>query len=207
MASPFMYASPEQVMKDKADYARKGIARGKPIVVIEYTDGVAFVASNPSATLHKVSEVYDRIAFAGVGKYSEYENLRIAGIRNAELKGFTYSRSDVNARSLANMYSAFLGQMFTDALKPFEVEILIAEVGEPNDLYRVSYDGTVFDEHDYVVMGGNADEVTAKLKDAYSATPTLDEAVAMAKAAIGGDGPFETAVLDRNAGRRKFRRL
>ncbi len=217
MPTPFMYASPEQVMKDKADYARKGIARGKAIVAIEYTDGIVFLAENPSAMLHKVSEIYDRIAFAGVGKYNEYENLRIVGIRQADLKGYAYSREDVTARSLANLYSDVLGRIFTESLKPFEVEILIAEVGHDghaSELYHVTYDGTVSDEQGYVALGGQSDDLERFLRDGYDPTPDLDAAINLGVEALQsvGDrelpaGQLEAAVLDRTLARRKFRRL
>ena len=126
---PF-YVSPEQAMKDKADYARKGIARGRSGVVIQYDAGILFVAPNPSAALHKISEIYDRIAFAAVGRYNEFENLRKAGVRYADMTGYQYDRQDVTARGLANWYAQTLGTIFTESPKPFEVEIVVAEVGE-----------------------------------------------------------------------------
>ena len=160
MSMPF-YVSPEQMMKDKAEYARKGISRGRSIVTLEIRDGILLVAENPSTLLHKVSEIYDRIAFAGVGRYNEFDQLRVAGVRAADLKGFQYSRDDVDARSLANQYAQILGQIFTHEMKPLEVEILVAEVG-PNvaddQLYHVLYDGTVFDEDPLTVLGGEAEE-------------------------------------------------
>jgi proteasome alpha subunit len=215
--SSFMYASPEQVMKDRADYARRNIARGKPIVAIEYTDGVLLLAENPSATLHKVSEIYDRIAFAGVGKYNEYENLRIMGIRQADLKGYAYSREDVTARALANLYSQVLGQIFTDSLKPYEVEILVAGVGDDagsSELYHVTFDGVMTDQQGYAAVGGPADALKTFLAEHYTQTPDLVAAVKMAAEAlssVGGGGlaaaQLEGAVLDRTLPRRKFRRL
>jgi proteasome alpha subunit len=217
MPTPFLYASPEQVMKDRADYARRNIARGKPIVALEYTDGVLLLAENPSAMLHKVSEIYDRVAFGGVGKYDEYERLRILGIRQADLKGYAYSREDVTARSLANLYSQVLGQIFTDSLKPFEVEILVAGVGEegdPSELYHVTFDGVVMDEQGFAAVGGQADALTGFLSQGYEATPGLPAAMALGLEALrsvaAGDVPLaqiEGAVLDRTLPRRKFRRL
>ena len=157
------YVSPEQMMKDKAEYARKGIARGRSIVTLEYREGILLVAENPSSLLHKVSEIYDRIAFAGVGKYNEFENLRIAGIRHADIKGYSYSRGDVTAKALANAYSQALGNIFTQDIKPFEVEVLVAEVGVDNgaksEIYHILYDGTIEDEKNYAAMGGQADEI------------------------------------------------
>jgi proteasome alpha subunit len=217
MPTPFLYASPEQVMKDRADYARRNIARGKPIVALEYDGGVLLLAENPSAMLHKVSEIYDRVAFAGVGKYDEYERLRILGIRQADLKGYAYSREDVTARSLANLYSQVLGQIFTDSLKPFEVEILVAGVGEEDDpceLYNVTFDGVVTDEQGFTALGGQAEALRNFLSQQYQPTP--DQAVAIrlgveALRSVGnGDLPaalVEGAVLDRTLPRRKFRRL
>ena len=217
MSSPFLYASPEQVMKDRADYARRNIARGKPIVALEYTDGVILLAENPSAMLHKVSEIYDRIAFAGVGKYDEYERLRIIGIRQADLKGFAYSREDVTARSLANLYSQVLGQIFTDSLKPFEVEILVAGVGEdgePSELYHVTFDGVVVDEKGFATVGGQADALSMFLREHYEPTPDLNAAISIGAQCLRSVGngdlsvdQIEAAVLDRGLPRRKFRRL
>src|SRR5947209_16643663 len=165
------YVSPEQMMKDKAEYARKGISRGKAIVALEYLDGVLLLAENPSALLHKISEIYDRIAFAGVGKYNEFENLRVAGVRHADIKGYSYSRGDVTAKSLANAYSQALGNIFTQDIKPFEVEVLVVEVGDSDGTktssYHLLYDGTIEDERNYAAMGGPADEVRRFLKDHY----------------------------------------
>ena len=165
------YVVPEQMMKDKAEYARKGIARGRSIVTIEYRDGILLVAENPSTLLHKISEIYDRIAFAGVGKYNEFENLRIAGIRHADVKGYSYSRGDVTAKALANAYSQALGNIFTQDIKPFEVEVLVAEVGDDNgaknEIYHILYDGTIEDEKNYAAMGGQSEEIRRFLKDNY----------------------------------------
>jgi proteasome alpha subunit len=159
MSAPF-YVSPEQLMKDRADYARKGIARGRSNVVLQYADGILFVAENPSKALHKISEVYDRIAFAAVGRYNEFENLRVAGVRLADLTGYTYDRSDVTARTIANAYAQTLGAIFSGAgEKPYEIEIVVAEVGETEDddtIYRLTYDGSVTEEHAFVAMGGQA---------------------------------------------------
>jgi proteasome alpha subunit len=215
MPSGFMYASPEQVMKDRADYARRNIARGKPILGLEYTDGVLLLAENPSATLHKVSEIYDRIAFAGVGKYPEYENLRIHGIRQADLKGYAYSREDVTARSIAGLYSQILDQIFTNSMKPYEAEILVAGVGESvNEMYHVTFDGVMMDEHGFAAVGGQADALKTHLAERYQPTPDLNAAVKLgveALATVGnvalGAEQLEAAVLDRNLPRRKFRRL
>ena len=156
MTVPF-YVPPEQLMKDRAEYARKGIARGKSIAAVEYAAGILILAENPSGTLHKIGEIYDRIAFAGVGKYSEFETLRVAGIRHADLKGYSYARSDVTAKSLANAYSHALGQIFTQEVKPYEVGIMLAEVGdstEENLLFKITYDGTLFAEDHVAAIGG-----------------------------------------------------
>jgi proteasome alpha subunit len=212
-----MYASPEQIMRDRADYARKGIARGRAIVALEYTAGIVFVAENPSSSLHKVSEIYDRIAFAGVGKYDEYERLRILGIRQADLKGYAYAREDVTARALANLYSQVLGEMFTAAFKPFEVEILVAEIGDPgqeSQLYRVMYDGVMTDEEGFVALGGQEEGLNAYLEGRYQPTPELNDAIRLGVEALRSVGTtdlpaeqIEAAVLDRAMSRRKFRRL
>src|SRR6476469_10007135 len=175
------YVSPEQMMKDKAEYARKGISRGKAIVTIEYRDGVLLVAENPSTLLHKISEIYDRIAFAGVGKYNEFENLRVAGVRHADVKGYSYSRGDVSAKSLANAYSQALGNIFTQDIKPFEVEVLVVEVGDANgtknEIYHILYDGTIEDEKNYAAMGGQSEEIRRYLKDNFQ--ESLDLAAAL----------------------------
>jgi proteasome alpha subunit len=211
------YVPPEQLMKDRSEYARKGIARGKSVIAVEYADGLLFLAENPSATLHKISEIYDRIAFAGAGKYSEFEDLRIAGIRLADLRGYSYGREDVNAKTLANAYSQALSAIFTQQMKPYEVEILVGQVGETpgeNELYHVLFDGSVTDEHGYVGIGGRAEDVTEKLKDRYSEGADLGAAVRAAVQALadveGGtleSGAIEAAILDRTRSRRKFLRL
>ena len=159
MPLPF-YVSPEQRMKDNADYARKGIARGKSVLSIEYSDGILFIAENPSATLHKISEIYDRIAFAGVGRFNEYEQLRIGGIRIVDVKGYSYSREDVSAKALANAYSQTLGTIFTSEVKPYECEVLVAAVGDrpdENELFHILFDGSVSDRRGWVAMGGQSD--------------------------------------------------
>ena len=215
MSQPF-YVAPEQVMKDRADYARKGIARGRAMVAIRYAEGISLVAENPSNTLRKISEIYDRIAFAGVGKYNEFDSLRVAGVRAADLKGFQYSRDDVDARSLANQYAQILGQVFTHEMKPMEVEILVAEVGHEADgdqLFHILYDGTVLDERRYSVLGGDAESINGRLTDVTTAGMSLAEAVAAATAALSGPdrtllaADLEVAVLSRTNGRRCFKRL
>lgn len=216
MSLPF-YVSPEQFMKDKSDYARKGIKRGKSVVVLNYADGIVFVAENPSTTLHKISEIYDRMAFAGVGKFNEFESLRMHGIRQADVRGFAYSREDVSARGMANSYSQILGQIFTEAMKPFEVEILVAAVGEgsePNELYHILYDGSVADEDNYVAMGGQSEELTRYFEKNFRPGMSLTEAVQMGVGSLNEvenrqleHSNLEVAVLDRNRDRRKFARL
>src|SRR5215831_8029756 len=216
MSMPF-YVSPEQVMKDRADYARKGIARGRSLVAFECQPGVLIVADNPSKTLSKISEIYDRIAFAAVGLYSEYQLLRIAGVRHADMKGFNYSREDVSAKELANAYSQTLHQIFTHETKPYEVEILVAEVGMADDdhaeLYHVMYDGVVIDEHGYSALGGQAEQITESLKEDFNEHMTLADAVKLGAKLLGPEDEalksdeLEVALLDRNRPRRAFRRI
>ena len=220
MTTPF-YVSPEQIMKDKADYARKGIARGRSVVVLTYTDGILFVAENPSRALHKISEIYDRIAFAAVGKYNEFENLRVAGVRLADMRGYSYDRRDVTGRGLANAYAQTLGAIFTEAGKPYEVEIVVAEVGETaeqDQMYRLTYDGSVGDERDFVAMGGSAEQVTTALRERHREGMSLSDALGAAVEALtahaqdGEDrtltpGQLEVAVLDRTRPGRLFKRI
>jgi len=215
MTMPF-YVAPEQVMKDRADYARKGIARGRALVAAVYDDGILICAENPSRTLHKVSEIYDRIAFAGVGKYNEFDSLRRAGVRHADLKGYAYAREDVDARSLANAYAQTLGQVFTHEMKPFEVEILVAELGGESagdQLFHILYDGTVMDEEDHTVLGGEAETVAERLTQALSEQRDLGAALRAATSALAGPdrtltaSDLEVAVLARSNGRRAFRRI
>src|ERR671918_1235061 len=212
------YVSPEQMMKDKAEYARKGIARGRSIVTLEYGEGILLLAENPSSLLHKISEVYDRIAFAGVGKYNEFENLRIAGIRHADVKGYSYSRGDVTARALANAYSQALGNIFTQDIKPYEVEVLVAEVaddnGGKNEIYHILYDGTIEDERNYAAMGGQADDIRRFLKENYREGMDLAASLQLGVKALTvtqnkplSERDLEVAVLDRTKPRRKFRRI
>ncbi len=216
MSMPF-YVSPEQVMKDRADYARKGIARGRSLVALECAAGVLIVAANDSRTLSKISEIYDRIAFAAVGKYNEFQMLRVAGVRHADLKGFSYSREDVSAKELANAYAQTLGQVFTHEMKPYEVELLVAEVGYAGDqhaeMYHVFYDGVVLDEQNYSVLGGQADEITDVLAEQYQPDMQLADALKLGAKVLGGaDGSLhgdqlEVALLDRARPRRAFRRI
>jgi proteasome alpha subunit len=216
------YVSPEQLMKDKDDYARKGIGRGKSVVVMEYSDGILFLAENTSATLHKISEIYDRIAFAGVGKFNEYEQLRIGGIRLSDLKGYSYSRHDVTAKALANAYSQTLGNIFTSEIKPYECEILVAAVGDEtgqNEIFHILFDGSVTDRERWVAMGGQAESIEAHLSENYPPNypaEMLDFSAALhlAMAALRAAGEreltaenVESAVLDRTRSRRKFRRV
>jgi proteasome alpha subunit len=212
------YVPPEQLMKDRSDFANKGIARGKSVVGLEHADGVLFIAENPSTTLHKISEIYDRIAFAGVGKYSEFEDLRIAGVRLADLRGYSYGREDVRARDIANGYSQALSGIFTQQMKPYEVEILVAEVAADeghNELYHILFDGTVTDEHGFVGVGGHAESLTEALKGTYQEgwdlRTAVREAVKALSSAEGRDvepNAIEAGVLDRTRPqRRKFRRL
>jgi proteasome alpha subunit len=210
------YASPEQVMKDRADYARKGIARGRALCAVFYADGVAIVAENPSNTLRKISEIYDRIAFAGVGRYNEFDQLRVSGVRAADMKGFQYSRDDVDARSLANQYAQILGQIFTHEMKPLEVEILVAEVGfdaTGDRLFRIQYDGTIMDEQRYSVLGGESDVIATRLDGTWKADLPLGQAIGIAVSALAGPdralvpADLEVGILARTNGRRCFKRL
>jgi proteasome alpha subunit len=220
VSMPF-YVSPEQAMRDKADYARKNIARGRDAVVLQFEGGILFVAPNSSRALHKISEIYDKIAFAGVGMYNEFENLRKAGVRYADFNGYLYDRSDVTGLGLANAYGQTLTTIFTESSKPYEVEIVVAEVGSAPDrdqIYRISFDGSVTEEHRYVAMGGQADQVTTALKEKYEDDMTLAAALGVALDSLAGHGgsgdrasmtadKLEVAMLGRTGGHRKFRRL
>jgi proteasome alpha subunit len=215
MSMPF-YVAPEQMMKDRADYARKGIARGRALVALQYVDGIALIAENPSNTLRKISEIYDRIAFAGVGKYNEFDQLRVAGVRAADLKGYQFSRLDVDARGLANQYAQILGQTFTHEMKPLEVEILVAEVGltpDSDQLFHIMYDGTVVDEHQFTVLGGDMETIRGRMAERFVAGSTLRDAVRCAHQALSPldtpikDSELEVAVLARDKSRRCFQRL
>ncbi len=235
MTMPF-YASVEQLMRDRSELARKGIGRGRSVVVLTYANGVLFVAENHSTALHKVSEIYDRIGFAAVGRYNEFENLRTAGIRLADVRGYSYDRRDVTGKWLANAYAQTLGAVFTEQQKPFEVELCVAEVGldsSGDQLYRITYDGSITDEPQFVVMGGQTDPISSRLKESYQAGLPLAEAIAVALQALQspGTGPtgsstsssssnggtqaarvlgvnaLEVAVLERGRQRRAFRRI
>ncbi len=225
MTMPY-YASPEQVMRERSEYARKGISRGRSVAVVTYSDGVLFIAENPSSTLHKVGELYDRIGFAAVGRYSEFESLRVAGVRLADVRGYSYNRRDVTGRVIANAYAQTLGAIFTEQMKPYEVELCVAEVGDTPDndqLYRLTFDGSVVDEPDFVVMGGQADAVSSHLRehflpgmglaDALQVGVRALSAVSPATAADGGGRTqlpaeqLEVAVLDRRRPKRAFRRI
>jgi proteasome alpha subunit len=216
------YASPEQIMRDRSEFARKNIARGRNVVVLTYEGGVLFVAENLSTALHKVSEIYDRIGFAAVGRYNEFENMRVAGIRLADLRGYSYDRRDVTGRVLANAYTQILGTIFMDQTKPYEVELCIAEVGNSPDrdeLYRITYDGSVFDESGVVAMGGQAEAIVGVLRDGHRDDMTIEQALGLAVralASVGGEGgaprsltaaQLEVAVLDRRRTGRTFRRI
>jgi proteasome alpha subunit len=216
------YTSPEQIMRDRSEYARKGVSRGRSVVVLTYAGGVLFVAENPSTALHKVSEIYDRIGFAAVGRYNEYESLRSAGVRMADLRGYSYDRRDVTARALANAYSSTLGDIFTNQTKPFEVELCVAEVGATaadDELYRLTYDGSVNDEPGFVAMGGQPEAIANVLKSGHREDLTLAEALTLgvkALASVGGENgnprqmagtQLEVAVLERGRSGRTFRRL
>ena len=214
MSMPY-YVAPEQVMKDRAEYAQKGIARGRSLVATTYDVGIAIVAENPSRSLHKISEIYDRIAFAGVGKYNEYDQLRVAGVRHADTKGYAFSREDVDARSLANLYAQYLGNVFTHEMKPLEVEILVAELGEggENQLYHIAYEGTITDEDHFAVLGGDAETITERVSAAWQPDWDMGAAIKAATAALAGPdrtlsaGDLEVAALSGGNGRRTFRRV
>ncbi len=215
MTAPF-YVAPEQMMKDRADYARKGIARGRSLIATTYADGILLCAENPSRMLRKISEIYDRIAFAGVGKYNEFDQLRIAGVRHADLKGYSFSREDVDARSLANQYAQMLGQIFTNEMKPMEVDILVAEVGasiQDNQLFHIQYDGTLRDENSFTVLGGDADAIAERVRSSWSDKMDIGEALRCCVTALAGPErtltaeEVEVAVLDRTRPRRCFARV
>jgi proteasome alpha subunit len=215
MSMPF-YVAPEQFMKDKADFARKNIGRGRPLVGVVYADGILLCAENPSHSLHKVSEIYDRIAFAGVGRYNEFDQLRRSGVQHADIKGYQFSREDVDARSLANLYAQYMGNVFTHEMKPLEVEILVAEVGATDgedQLFHILYDGSVVDEAQMTVLGGEAEAIAGRLREAFDDSWDLPAALRAAVSALAGPertleaGDLEVAVLARANGRRAFRRI
>jgi proteasome alpha subunit len=220
VTTPF-YTSPEQIVRDRSEYARKGIARGRSVVVLTYDNGIAFVAENPSKALHKISEIYDRIAFAACGKYNEFENLRVAGVRLADMRGYSYDRRDVTGRALANAYAQTLGSIFIEAQKPYEVEIVVAEVGQgPDDdqIYRLTYDGSVADEQGFVAMGGQAESIATGLQERWQPGQSLGDVLQLAVSLLAADPAggeprtlgaehLEVAVLDRQRQRRLFRRI
>jgi proteasome alpha subunit len=215
MSMPF-YVAPEQFMKDKADFARKNISRGRPLIATTYADGILICAENNSKTLHKVSEIYDRIAFAGVGRYNEFDQLRRSGVQYADIKGYQFSREDVDARSLANLYAQHIGNVFTHEMKPLEVEILVAEVGvdtSGDQLFHILYDGSVVDEDRFSVLGGEAEAIMGRMAAAFQVGWSLTDALRAASSALGGpDHPLavpglEVAVLARSESRRAFRRV
>jgi proteasome alpha subunit len=212
----FFYVSPEQLIKDRAEFAQKGIARGRSIVAAIYDVGVVMVAENPSASLNKISEIYDRIAFAGVGKYNEFDRLREAGIRWADGTGFTYSREDVDARALANYYAQHVGDMFTEGPKPLEIEILVAQLGNalrPTKLYRIAYEGTISDEPRFAVLGGDAETIKARFAASEAELEPLALTLRNAVAALAGadrqvpTSDLEVGILEDRGSRRTFRRL
>jgi proteasome alpha subunit len=213
-------------MRDRSEYARKGISRGRSVAVVTYADGVLFIAENPSSTLHKVGELYDRIGFAAVGRYSEFESLRVAGVRLADVRGYSYNRRDVTGRVIANAYAQTLGAIFTEQMKPYEVELCVAEVGdrpENDQLYRLTFDGSVVDEPDFVVMGGQADAVTGHLREHFLPGMGLSDALSVGVRALSAVSPvtagsgngggrltasqLEVALLDRRRPKRAFRRV
>jgi proteasome alpha subunit len=221
------YASPEQLMRDRSEYARKGISRGRSVAVLTYSDGILFIAENPSSTLHKVGELYDRIGFAAVGRYSEFESLRVAGVRLADVRGYSYNRRDVTGRVIANAYAQTLGEIFTQQMKPYEVELCVAEVGdnpEADQLFRLTFDGSIVDEPDFVVMGGQAEAVTGHLREHFLPGMGLADALQVGVRALSAVSPvtagaanggptrltseqLEVAVLDRRRPKRAFRRV
>ncbi|VEG56080.1 20S proteasome, A and B subunits [Mycolicibacterium aurum] len=222
MSFPY-FISPEQAMRERSELARKGIARGRSVVALAYADGVLFVAENPSRSLQKVSELYDRIGFAAVGRFNEFNNLRSGGIRFADTQGYAYSRRDVTGRQLANVYAQTLGTIFTEQAKPYEVELCVAEVahfGETKapELYRITYDGSIADEPHFVVMGGTTEPIASALNESYTENASLADAVSIAVGALSsgangaeprvlGPETLEVAILDANRPRRAFRRI
>ncbi len=214
MTAPF-YVPPEQLIKDRAEFSRKGIERGKPIVVLEYDEGILLIGENPSRSLHKIAEIYDQVAFAAVGRYNEFEMLRVAGIRYADVKGYAYARADVTGKGLANAYSQTLGQIFTHEIKPYEVEVVVAELGaDENHLFRVRFDGTLRDDHGFAAIGGEEEAIRERLGTDYQAGLDLGAAIGVATTAIAANTEgdvdpehWEAAILDSKMERRKFRRL
>jgi len=220
------FISPEQAMRERSELARKGIARGKSVIALAYSGGVLFVAENPSRSLQKISEIYDRVGFAAAGKFNEFDNLRRGGIQFADTRGYAYDRRDVTGRQLANVYAQTLGSIFTEQAKPYEVELCVAEVahyGEtrPPELYRILYDGSIADEPHFVVMGGTTEPIATALKDTFTENADLHDALHIAVEALRaesadnssngqprlGVASLEVAILDANRPRRAFRRI
>lgn len=224
MSFPY-FISPEQAMRERSELARKGIARGRSVVALAYADGVLFVAENPSRSLQKISELYDRVGFAAAGRLNEFENLRRGGIQFADTRGYAYDRRDVTARQLANVYAQTLGAIFNEQAKPYEVELCVAGVAhygqsKPAELYRITFDGSISDEPHYMVMGGTTEPITTALKESYTENAELPDALHIAVSALQqtdtgngaeprelGPGTLEVAILDANRPKRAFRRI
>ena len=188
MSFPY-FISPEQAMRERSELARKGIARGRSVVALAYAGGVLFVAENPSRSLQKISELYDRVGFAAAGKFNEFDNLRRGGIQFADTRGYAYDRRDVTGRQLAYVYAQTLGSIFTEQAKPYEVELCVAEVAhygetKPPELYRITYDGSIADEPHFVVMGGTTEPITTALKESYAENADLPDALRIAVDAL-----------------------
>jgi proteasome alpha subunit len=151
-----------------------------------------------------------------VGKYNEFDQLRRFGVRNADVRGYQYSRDDVEARSLANEYAQILGQTFTHDVKPYEVEILLAEVGvdqATDQLFHIMYDGTLMDERGLSVLGGDAEAIADRLRGLWKTDDDLSAAVKKCVTSLAGPdrtlqaGDLEVAVLSRSGARRCFQRF
>ena len=216
MSMANFYVNPEQLVREKAEFARRNIARGRPLIAATYADGIVLASENTNPTLHKISEIYDRIAFAGVGLYSEFDRMRQAGVQHADVKGFQFSREDVEARALANLYAQYLNQIFTHEVKPYEIEILVAEVGTSADedlLYRIPFDGSLVEERHYAILGGESEAIAERMESSYQGDAALSDALKGASTALSGPDrtippeDLEVAVLDRTRTGRAFRRL
>jgi proteasome alpha subunit len=209
-----LYVPPEQIIKDRADFARRGARRGRPAVVISVDDGVLLAARNSSRALRKLSEIHDKVAFAAVGKWSEFEALRVAGIRYADLRGYSYDRVDVTGRGLAGAYAQTVAAAFTSDPKPLEIELAVAQVGSgqgEDAVFHISFDGAVSDEEPWAVLGGAPTGARQTLAEGWRPGLGLAQAGQLARAVLGSpDGDpagYEVALLRRDAPGRAFARL
>ncbi len=158
----------QQTLRQKADYVLDRLREGSPVVGISAQEGVLLCTVRRSQ--RKIFEIYDRLAFAGLGNPSDLEAVRQLAVDFAHAEGFQRSPQDVSIQRVVGFaVSPALKRHFSDPLRlPLVLCGLFAQVGDASgdDLfYILNYDGEFSLVKHYAAVAGAA-HVAERMKEA-----------------------------------------